>query len=92
MQKMHERHVKLLREMDENYKLIEKETQEYYLEFLSKWKEVARNKITQYRRAIDQLYTDMENTKKDKEKTVETLNDKITALQREKEKMLREHY
>lgn len=34
----------------------------------------------------------MENTKKDKEKTVETLNDKITALQREKEKMLREHY
>lgn len=46
MQKMHERHVKLLREMDENYKLIEKETQEYYLEFLSKWKEVARNKIT----------------------------------------------
>ena len=34
MKKMHERHVKLMREMDENYKLIEKETQEYYIEFL----------------------------------------------------------
>ena len=26
MKKMHERHVRLMREMDENYKLIEKET------------------------------------------------------------------
>ena len=43
---MHERHVKLMREMDENYKLIESETQEYYLEFLQKWKEVAKSKIT----------------------------------------------
>ena len=34
MKKMHERHVKLMREMDENYRLIEQETQEYYIEFL----------------------------------------------------------
>jgi hypothetical protein len=34
MKKMHERHVRLMREMDENYKLIEQETQEYYIEFL----------------------------------------------------------
>ena len=26
MQKMHERHVKLMREMDDNYRLIEQET------------------------------------------------------------------
>ena len=45
MFKMHERHVRLMREMDENYKLIEQETQEYYLEFLQKWKEVAKSKI-----------------------------------------------
>ena len=45
MKKMHERHVKLMREMDENYKLIEQETQEYYMEFLKKWKEVAKEKI-----------------------------------------------
>lgn len=34
MKKMHERHVRLMREMDENYKMIEQETQEYYIEFL----------------------------------------------------------
>ncbi len=46
MYKMHERHVRLMREMDENYKMIEHETQEYYIEFLQKWKEVAKSKIT----------------------------------------------
>jgi len=50
MKTMHERHVKLMREMDSNYKMIEKETQEYYVEFLQKWREVAKSKITQYRR------------------------------------------
>ena len=46
MKHMHERHVKLMREMDSNYKMIEKETQEYYVEFLQKWREVAKSKIT----------------------------------------------
>jgi hypothetical protein len=49
MKKMHERHVKLMREMDENYRLIEQETQEYYIEFLQKWKELAKAKIARYR-------------------------------------------
>lgn len=34
MTTMHERHVNLMREMDTNYKLIEEETQAYYIEFL----------------------------------------------------------
>ena len=46
--------------MDENYKLIEQETQEYYIEFLQKWKEVAKNKITQYRKAIETLASEKE--------------------------------
>jgi hypothetical protein len=50
MENMHERHVKLMREMDSNYKMIEKETKEYYCEFLEKWREVAKNKITLYRK------------------------------------------
>lgn len=41
--------------MDENYRLIEQETQEYYLEFLQKWKDVAKSKISQYRSNIDDL-------------------------------------
>ena len=39
---MHERYVNIMREMDKNYILIEEETQEYYIEFLKKWKEVAK--------------------------------------------------
>lgn len=34
MKVIHERHVKLMREMDLNYKMIEQETQDYYIEFL----------------------------------------------------------
>jgi hypothetical protein len=34
MKRMHERHVKLMREMDNNYKMIEQETQDYYIDFL----------------------------------------------------------
>lgn len=60
MKHMHERHVKLMREMDSNYKMIEKETQEYYVEFLQKWREVAKSKITQYRRQSEQLLLDKE--------------------------------
>jgi hypothetical protein len=45
MRRMHERHVRLMREIDENYKMMESETQEYYVEFLSKWRDMAKNKI-----------------------------------------------
>lgn len=50
MTTMHERHVNLMREMDTNYKLIEEETQAYYIEFLQKWRELAKSKISQYKR------------------------------------------
>lgn len=66
MKHMHERHVKLMREMDSNYKMIEKETQEYYVEFLQKWREVAKSKITQYRRQSEQLIQDKEMLSKEK--------------------------
>ena len=55
MKRMHERHVGLMKDMDENYKMIEKETQEYYIEFLGKWKEIAKQKIQQYRKTTEAL-------------------------------------
>ena len=67
MKNMHERHVKLMREMDQNYKMIEKETQEYYIEFLQKWREVAKSKITQYRRQSEQFQQEKEALSKEKE-------------------------
>jgi|TARA_B110000285_G_scaffold233171_1_gene306150 hypothetical protein len=67
MKKMHERHVRLMREMDENYKLIEKETQEYYIEFLGKWKEVAKSKIQQYRKNTESLALEKDKMQKEKD-------------------------
>ena len=85
---MHERHVKLMREMDENYKLIEKETQEYYIEFLQKWKEVAKSKISQYRKAIDQLCQEKEQIQRAKDQVIDNLNERQTQLLKEKEQIL----
>lgn len=88
---MHERHVKLMREMDENYKLIEQETQDYYIEFLQKWKEVAKSKITQYRKAIEQLALERDLVARSKDQVIDNLNDRFTSLLREKEKLVREY-
>lgn len=80
---MHERHVRLMREMDENYKMIEQETQEYYIEFLQKWKEVAKSKITQYRKAIEQSVLEKEAIVKTKDVEIENLTEKCTLMQRD---------
>ena len=73
MRKMHERHVRLMREMDENYRLMEQETQEYYVEFFNKWKEEARSKIMQYRRVIESLVIQKEEVEREKSEAVEAL-------------------
>jgi len=91
MRTMHERHVKLMREMDENYKMIEMETQEYYLEFLNKWKEVARSKITQYRKTIESLTQEKEQLQRAKESEIEKLNSVIEELKEEKQKILHDY-
>ena len=62
---MHDRHVKLMEEMDENYKMIEQETQEYYVDFLNKLKEVAKNKVAIYRKAVDSLNKQMNELRQD---------------------------
>lgn len=75
MKKMHERHVNLMRDMDQNYRLIEKETQEYYIEFLGKWKEVAKQKILQYRKNTEALSQEKEKMEKEKDQQIHTLNE-----------------
>jgi hypothetical protein len=61
-----------MREMDKNYKLIEEETQEYYIEFLKKWKEVAKQRIQSYRKTTEALT--LEKEKIEKEKAIESEN------------------
>ena len=55
MRNMNERYMKLMKDVDENYKLIEQETQEHFIDFLDKWKAVARNKIEQYKVAFNKI-------------------------------------
>ena len=73
MHRMHERHERLTREMDENYKLIEQEAQDYYIEFLQKWKEVAKSKISQYRKAVDNLAQEKEQIQRSKDDEIQQL-------------------
>lgn len=60
MQKMKQRFVKLMREMDQNSKLIEEETKEYYVEFLKKWREVAKQRILMHRKNTEALSREKE--------------------------------
>ena len=81
MKTMHERHVNLMREMDTNYKLIEQETQDYYIEFLQKWRELAKNKISQYRRQSEHLIQENQQLQKDHKIELTQLKDQLhTAL------------
>lgn len=84
MKVIHERHVKLMREMDLNYKMIEQETQDYYIEFLQKWREVAKSKITQYRKQSEQLQAEKETILKDKNAEVEQYREQLDEMLRVK--------
>ena len=91
MKKMHERHVKLMREMDQNYKLIEEETQEYYIEFLRKWKEVAKQRILQYRKNTESLSQEKEWIEKEKNAEIESLVMQRNKLLKEKKEILEQN-
>jgi len=91
MKKMHERHVKLMREMDQNYKLIEEETQEYYIEFLRKWKEVAKQRILQYRKNTESLSQEKERIEKEKNAEIDSLIMQRNRLLKEKKDILEQN-
>lgn len=91
MKKLHDRHVKLMREMDENYNLIEQETQDYYIEFLSKWKELAKSKIANYRQQCEVLIAEKVQVVKNKDLQIENLNEVIALSVKDREKLMREY-
>lgn len=91
MTKLHDRHVKLIREMTDNYNLIEQETQDYYIEFLSKWKDLAKAKIASYRQQCEVLIGEKEKIVRNKDLEIETLNEAVSQHVREKEQIMREY-
>jgi len=60
MKRTKEDYVKLMNIVDDNYKMIEEETQEHFEEFLEKWKELAKSKIKQYKDAFNKVKVEKE--------------------------------
>lgn len=88
MEKMHEWHAKLIRDLDINYKLIEQETEEYYIEFLQKWRELAKSKIKQYRRQSEQLLIENQNLQREKATESSQLREQLQQALLEKQKTM----
>ena len=84
MKQMHERHVSLMREMDTNYKLIEQETQDYYVEFLQKWRELARSKISQYKRQSESLLQENQLLQRQFQAQEQQLREEVNQALRDK--------
>ena len=61
MKNMQERNLKLMKEMDDNYKMIEEEAQDHFRDFLEKWKGLAKDKIDRYKAAFTTLKSDKED-------------------------------
>ena len=81
----------VLDEMDQNYKLIEEETQEYYIEFLRKWKEVAKQRILQYRKNTESLSQEKERIEKEKNAEIDSLVMQRNKLLKEKKDILEQN-
>lgn len=92
MKKMHERHVKLMKDVDENYKLIEEETQEHFSEFLEKWKLLAKSKIDQYKSAFSAIKSEKEDIQNRLQAIVTDLQEKNKKLVEDYEKLLEKYH
>jgi len=92
MKKMHERHVTLMKAMDENYKLIEEETQDHFTEFLDKWKKLAKNKIDQYKAAFNTLKAEKEDIQTRLQTVVTELTERNRKLVDDYEKLLEKYH
>lgn len=88
MKKMHQKHCHLLKDMDENYATIEKETHQRYIEFIHKWKDQVKQRIEQYRKVIDSLNIELTEIKDYAETNISSLQQGINKLQYEKNELL----
>jgi hypothetical protein len=91
MRILHSRHVKLIREMEQNYEMIEKETQDYYIEFIQKYKEVASQRFHDQRQKYEQALKDKEHLEQEKERSESHLRDKLEQVQMERENLINEY-
>jgi hypothetical protein len=67
MKSVTDRHTKLISELENNYKSLEHETEQYYNDILEKWKEMVKEKVLKYRHHY-------ENALGEKNSTIEELH------------------
>lgn len=91
MKFMHERHAKLIREMDDNYNKIEEETQNHYVEFIECMREWALNKCTHYRKQNEKLQQEKDMAVKNKDAEIEQLTQQVQKLLKEKQQLMLNH-
>jgi hypothetical protein len=87
LKKIHDRHVKLMREMDENYQLVEQQSNGYYAEFMGRWREAVKEKVRMYKVEIEGLVREKDDAKRERER----MSEKVRELAREKERVVREY-
>ena len=81
----------LMREMDDNYRLIEQETQDYYIEFLHKWKELAKAKIRSYREQCERLVAEKGQAVRQRDTQIEGMKERVQQLLTDKERLMRDN-
>lgn len=91
MKNNHDRNVNLMKEMDENYKLIEGEADAHFRDFLEKWKTLAKDKIDRYKTAFTTLKNDKEGIQTKLQTIVHELQEKNKKLIEDYAKLLEKY-
>lgn len=92
MKKMQDRNVKLMKDLNQNYKLIEEETQEHFIEFLEKWKKLAKSKIDQYKSVFVSLKEEKEDIQSQLKVILQDLQEKNKQLVEEYSKLIEKYH
>eukprot|EP00357_Protocruzia_adherens_P031643 CAMPEP_0115011372 /NCGR_PEP_ID=MMETSP0216-20121206/23944_1 /TAXON_ID=223996 /ORGANISM="Protocruzia adherens, Strain Boccale" /LENGTH=1261 /DNA_ID=CAMNT_0002379909 /DNA_START=35 /DNA_END=3820 /DNA_ORIENTATION=+ len=91
MRSMHQKHVKILNDIDGKYRTIEKETQDYYVVFLDKWRGMAKEKVIQYKRALGGVQVEKNDLKKFTDHVIDDLEQKNRDLTTEKNNWIKKY-
>lgn len=91
MKRMQDRNLKLMKDLNENYKRIEDETQEHFTDFLDKWKKIAKSKLDNYKAAFNSLKDEKEDIQTRLQVIVQDLQDRNKDLVEEYNKLIQKY-
>jgi RNA processing factor Prp31 len=62
MRHVSDKHSKLISDLENNYRSLETETEQYYNDILEKWKEVIKEKVYKYKQQYEAILIDKNQT------------------------------